>query len=82
VRLVGVDASRQELDDLEDDSTQALVVRKPAEIGRLGVEQALAALEGRRPEPRIAVGFVVVTADNADDPRIARWLYAAQCKDG
>ena len=82
VRLVGVDASRQQLDDLEDDSAQALIVLKPAEIGRLGVEQALAALEGHRPEPRIAVGFVVVTAGNAGDPRIARWLYSAQCKDG
>ena len=77
VKIVGFDAGPKQVKDLEDGLVQALIAQKPADIGRQGVEQAVAALDGKRTKKEIGTGFEVVTKDNLDQMRDV--LYKPEC---
>jgi ribose transport system substrate-binding protein len=79
IRIVGFDAGPAQIDQLEQGQVQALIVQKPLEIGRLGVEQAVAALNGDQVEAEITTDFVTATQDNLDDPEIEPFLYRSSC---
>ena len=79
VKIVGFDASPSQVAQLEEGLVQALVVQQPREIGRLGVEQAVADLKGEEVTPEIATKVVVATEKNLDDPAIADSLYTDEC---
>ncbi len=79
VKIVGFDAGPNQVRDLRDDVVQALVVQKPYDIGVRGVEQALAAIDGRPTTKAIATGFVVATKENLDDPAVSKYLYKGRC---
>ncbi len=79
IRIVGFDAGPAQIDQLEQGQVQALIVQKPLEIGRLGVEQAVAALNGDQVEAEITTDFVTATQDNLDDPEIEAFLYRSSC---
>lgn len=77
VKIVGFDAGPKQVEDLEQGLVQALIAQKPAEIGRLGVEQAYNALEGQPVEEKIGTGFEVITEDNLQEKQ--EFLYQAAC---
>jgi ribose transport system substrate-binding protein len=77
VKIVGFDAGPKQVQDLKDGIVQALIAQQPAEIGRQGVEQALASLDGKQTKPQIGTGFSVITKDNVDSSQDA--LYKAAC---
>ena len=79
IRIVGFDAGPAQIDQLEQGQVQALIVQKPLEIGRMGVEQAVAALNGEQTEAQITTDFVTATADNLNDPEIEPFLYRSSC---
>lgn len=79
IRVVGFDAGPAQIDQLEEGQVQALVVQKPIEIGRMGVEQAVRALNGEETEEQITTDFVTATQDNLDDPEIEPFLYRSSC---
>lgn len=79
VPIVGFDAGPAQIEQLQEGLVQALVVQQPLEIGRQGVEQAVAALTGEPTEPEITTGFVVATPENLDDDEIAPFLYRSEC---
>jgi ribose transport system substrate-binding protein len=79
VKIVGFDAGPNQVRDLREDIVQSLVVQKPHEMGVIGVEQALAAIEGRPTTDRISTGFVVATKSNLGDPAISKYLYKSRC---
>jgi ribose transport system substrate-binding protein len=79
IRVVGFDAGPAQIDQLEEGQVQALVVQKPIEIGRMGVEQAVRALNGEATEEEITTDFVVATQDNLADPDIEPFLYRSSC---
>jgi ribose transport system substrate-binding protein len=79
VRMVGFDAGPAQVKQLEEGLVQALVAQNPREIGKLGVEQAVASLKGEEVEADIATGLVTVTKDNLGDPEIEKALYTDQC---
>lgn len=79
VKIVGFDASPSQVAQLEEGLVQALVVQQPREIGRLGVEQAVADLKGEEVTPEIATKVVVATEKNLDHPAIADSLYTDEC---
>lgn len=79
IRVVGFDAGPAQIDQLEQGQVQALVVQKPIEIGRMGVEQAVRALNGEETEEQITTDFVTATQDNLDDPEIEPFLYRSSC---
>jgi ribose transport system substrate-binding protein len=79
VKIVGFDAGPKQVEDLEQGIVQALIAQKPADIGKAGVEQAIAALKGEPVQKEIGTGFVVVTKENMNDPDVKPFLYKSSC---
>ena len=79
VKIVGFDAGPKQVEDLQQGIVQALIAQKPADIGKAGVEQAIAALKGEPVQKKIGTGFVVVTKDNMNDPDVQPFLYKSSC---
>jgi ribose transport system substrate-binding protein len=77
VKIVGFDAGPKQVQDLKDGLVQALIAQRPAQIGALGVEQAVDALEDKPTKKKIATGFVSITKDNLAQNQDA--LYKATC---
>jgi ribose transport system substrate-binding protein len=77
VKIVGFDAGPKQVEDLKQGTVQALIAQQPAEIGKQGVEQAIAALKGDPTKPKIGTGFTVITKDNLDQNQDA--VYKASC---
>jgi ribose transport system substrate-binding protein len=77
VKIVGFDAGPKQVEDLKQGTVQALIAQQPAEIGKQGVEQAIAALKGDTTKPKIGTGFTVITKDNLSQNQDA--VYKASC---
>jgi ribose transport system substrate-binding protein len=77
VKIVGFDAGPKQVQDLKQGLVQALIAQEPETIGRLGVEQALAALDGKPVRKQIGTGFQVITKDNLASRQAA--LYRSRC---
>ena len=77
VKIVGFDAGPKQVQDLKDGVVQALIAQQPAEIGKLGVQQAVAAIKGEETKPEIGTGFTTITKDNLADNQDN--LYKSSC---
>jgi ribose transport system substrate-binding protein len=77
VKIVGFDAGPKQVEDLKQGTVQALIAQQPSEIGKQGVEQAIAALKGEQTKPKIGTGFSVITKDNLATSQDA--LYKSSC---
>src|ERR1041384_4339662 len=77
VKIVGFDAGPKQVEDLKAGTVQALIAQRPADIGKQGVEQALAALQGKPTTKQIGTDFAVITKDNLDQNQDA--LYQSTC---
>ena len=77
VTVVGFDAGPAQVEALENGTVQALIAQQPADIGRQGLEQVVAALNGEEPEAEIQTGFTIITKDNLADNQDA--LYKSDC---
>jgi len=77
IKIVGFDAGPKQVEDLKQGTVQALIAQQPAEIGKQGVEQAIAALKGESTKPKIGTGFSVITKDNLAQNQDA--VYKASC---
>jgi ribose transport system substrate-binding protein len=77
VKIVGFDAGPKQVADLQAGTVQALIAQRPAEIGKDGVEQALAALQGKPVQKQIGTDFAVITKDNLAQNQDA--LYKSTC---
>ena len=77
VKIVGFDAGPKQVQDLKAGLVQALIAQQPAQIGKDGVDQALAALQGKSTTKQIGTGFSVITKDNLDSNQDA--LYKSTC---
>ena len=77
VKIVGFDAGPKQVKDLEEGTVQALIAQEPAEIGKLGVQQAVAAIKGEPTKPEIGTGFTTITKDNLAQNQDA--LYKSSC---
>lgn len=58
---------------------QALVAQKPYDIGKQGVEQAMAALGGGSVTAKIETGSLVITKDNMTRPDVAKYIDKSSC---
>ncbi len=70
IKFVGFDTSDLLLAALEKGELNGLTVQNPFKMGWLGVTTAVEALGGRKVEPRIDTGAVMVTKDNLNTPEI------------
>lgn len=78
ITVVGFDAGPAQVQQLENGVVQALIAQEPATIGKDGVEQALAALNGEATEAEIQTGFTIITEDNIDGEG-AEAAYQSSC---
>jgi ribose transport system substrate-binding protein len=79
VKLVGFDAGPAQVEQLKGGVVQALVAQQPAQIGADGVDQAAAAVRGQTVTKDIGTDSTVITADNVDQPDVAKYLYTTTC---
>lgn len=79
VKVVTFDAGPKNVEDLKSGLIQGLIAQKPADIGKQGIDQAVAALTGQATTKRITTGFVTVTKDNLSSPEAQGALYKAGC---
>ena len=52
------------------------VAQHPAEIGYYGVMTAFAVINDQSVPPQIGTGATIMTKDNIDDPKIAKFVYS------
>ena len=77
VKIVGFDAGPKQVETLKEGLVQALIAQRPAEIGRLGVQQAVAALNDQPTRKRIGTGFATLTRENLAQNQDA--VYKSSC---
>lgn len=77
VQLVGFDASPSEVEGLRGGAFQALIAQDPATIGKVGVEQAINAIEGKPVQRNISAPLVALT--KADMDQKAEFFYKTKC---
>ncbi|MFD5829089.1 ABC transporter substrate-binding protein [Lentzea sp. NPDC060358] len=77
VNLVGFDASPKQVEDLKAGTVQALIAQDPATIGKQGVEQAIAAIEGKENKRNIETDLVAITKDDAQANE--KYFYKQSC---
>ena len=77
VRLVGFDASPNQVEDLRSGEVSALIAQDPATIGRQGVQQVVAAIEGRPVEREIQTDLIAIT--QADMEAQSQHFYRTAC---
>jgi ribose transport system substrate-binding protein len=75
VKVVGFDASDNEIQALREGLVQALVVQDPFKMGYLGVKYAVDAVRGKAVPKRVDTGVYVVTKENVDSPEIRKILH-------
>ena len=78
VKIVGFDAGPDQVKALQDGTVQALVAQQPGTNGEDGVEQAMAALDGKSTEKKIQTGFTIITKDNLDGEG-GKAVYKSSC---
>jgi ribose transport system substrate-binding protein len=77
VNLVGFDASPKQVQDLQGGVVQALIAQDPATIGKQGVEQAIAAIEGKENKRDIETNLVAITKEDAAANE--KYFYKQKC---
>jgi ribose transport system substrate-binding protein len=77
VNLIGFDASPSEVEGLKAGDFQALIAQDPGSIGREGVKQAIAKLEGKDVKRNIEAQLVAITKDNMASNE--KYFYKTKC---
>jgi ABC-type sugar transport system substrate-binding protein len=67
VKVVGFDAIEDALSAIQDGTMNATVAQQPAEIGSLGVENAISVVNGEAVEENIPVEVQLVTPENVSE---------------
>lgn len=78
VHFVAFDADPDEIRLLEQGVIDALVVQQPFQMGYLGVEYALMAINGEEVPELVHPEVSLVTRENMNDPEIQQVLYPGQ----
>ena len=75
IKLAGFDAPESIVNQLKDGTFELTIAQHPAEIGYFGFMAAYANATGNPVPTAIGTGFTVMTKDNIDDPKVARYIY-------
>lgn len=76
VTVIAFDAPQSIVEQLKSGLVDMAIAQHPAEIGYYGVMTAYAQLTGQSVPPIIGTGFTVITAENVDEPEVARFIYS------
>lgn len=73
VKLVGFDASEDEIKALQKGTVQALIVQNPFKMGEEGVNAAILLIAKQElPQMRVDTGVAVVTKENLNEPEVVK----------
>jgi len=75
VTIISFDAGPAEVEKLRAGVIDALIVQKSYEMGFMGIEFAVKALNGEQLEPQTYTEYVVATIDNIDSPEVQQYIY-------
>lgn len=75
IKMAGFDAPESIVNQLKDGTFELTIAQHPAEIGYFGFMAAYANATGNPVPTQIGTGFTVMTKDNIDDPKVARFIY-------
>ena len=75
IKIAGFDAPESIVAQLKDGTFELTIAQHPAEIGYFGFMAAYANATGNPVPTAIGTGFTVMTKDNIDDPKVARYIY-------
>lgn len=76
ITVIAFDAPQSIVEQLKSGLVDMAIAQHPAEIGYFGVMSAYAHLTGQSVPPLVGTGFTVITADNVDDPEVAKFIYS------
>jgi ribose transport system substrate-binding protein len=76
VTVIAFDAPQSIVDQIKSGLVDMTIAQHPFEIGYYGVITAYAHITGNPVPPSIGTGYTVMTADNIDDPEVARFIYS------
>jgi ribose transport system substrate-binding protein len=81
IAVIGVDAAPDQVDLLKSGDVAALVAQKPAEMGKIAIEELAGYItDGTEPKSETLLDSVVITQDNMDDPEFSKYFYVAAGK--
>ncbi len=76
VQVIAFDATQFAIEKLRDGTVTLVIAQKPFDMGYMAVEFAMADWRGVTSLPkRVPTGYAVITAENVDDPEVARFIY-------
>jgi ribose transport system substrate-binding protein len=77
VKVIGFDASPESVKQLKQGIVQGLIAQEPAKEGKTGVDQAVAALTGKKTTKKIGTKLVAITQHNLSS--MQKYLYKSHC---
>ncbi len=80
VKIVGFDTSDPIVEAIRSGVVSADIVQYPYRVGQLGLENMVAALDGKPIEREITTPFVVATPQNIDTPEVQKYIYRTNCR--
>ena len=79
IKVVGFDTSDPIVDDIRKGLVDADVVQFPYGVGQIGLQSAVAALNGKPVERQIRTPFILATPKNIDTPEVQHFVYKTHC---
>ena len=80
IKIVGFDTSDPIVEAIRTGVVSADIVQYPYRVGQLGLENMVAALDGKPIEREITTPFVVATPQNIDTPEVQQYIYRTNCR--
>jgi ribose transport system substrate-binding protein len=81
IDVIGVDAAPDEVSLLKSGAITALVAQKPAEMGRIAIDDLAAFVRnGTKPKSSQLLDSVVITTAQANDPKFSQYFYVKPTK--
>lgn len=77
IKIANFDAPEQAITDLKNNAVDIVIAQKPADMGSIGVQYAVDALNGKMNgiQKRVPTGYVVITRQNVDTPAAQAAIY-------
>src|SRR5256885_16264948 len=79
IKISAFDAGPQQVQDLQNGTVQVLIAQDPGDIGTQGVQQAVAAIQGKSVQASIGTKLVAITSANMNDPDVSKYFYKGSC---
>ncbi len=79
IKIVGFDTSGPIVQDIRKGIVAADIVQAPYQMGAIGVQTMVDALEGKEVPREIRTPFVIATPGNIDTPEVKKYVYATSC---